>query len=139
MSSAVTTVFGAIPIAFGAGLIPAGSESAGAQVSTVDPVDHTQTTHPIEGYFNGLNIQIGGTIGTLRARAYSGAPGALGTVQLYEATFAYTVASTTLSDSLGAELVVYQAGCYITLEGSVGGMEAIVNPYLMGGTIASKI
>ena len=137
MSQAVTTVFGAIPITLGGGSIPSGSESAAQQVSTVTATSHTATTHPKEGYFNGVNIKIGATTGTLTVRAYSGT--GAGRVEIYRSTFAYTVANTTLSDSLGSELVVFQDSCYITLEANAAGMEATINPYIMGGNTACKI
>ena len=134
---ALTTVFGAIPISMAAGTIPNGSQSAAQQVSVVQTTNHTLTEHPREGYFNGVNIKIGGTTGTLKVRAFSGTGASA--VEIYSAVFAYTVADSTLSDSLGSELVVFQNSCYITLEADAAGMEATINPYIMGGNTACRI
>lgn len=135
--SALATVFGSIPITMAAGTIPNGSQSAAQQVSVVQTINHTLSAAPKEGYFNGVNIKIGGTTGTLKVRAFSGTGASA--VEIYSATFAYTVAASTLSDSLGSELVVFQNFCYITLEADAAGMEATINPYIMGGNTACKI
>ena len=139
MTEAVSTVFGPIALTFGTGSIPVGSQSAAQQVLVVNAINHTITTHPIEGYFNGINVACGGVAGTIKVRAYSANPVDADTYQIYEATFEFAAINTTLSDSLGSELVVFQAGCFITLEGSVPNMEAVVRPYLMSGHTACRV
>jgi len=137
MTELVSRSFGPIPLTFGTGSIPVGSESTAQQVFVVNAVDHNVTVGIIEGYFNGILVACGSTLGDIIVRVYN-EHGGSGQYEIYKAKFEFSAGSETLSDSLGAELVVFQGGCFITLEGSVASMEAMVYPYIMAGNTACK-
>ncbi len=115
--------------------IPSGSESAAQEVEMVNPANIGGAAVDSDFvFFGGCRVVLTATVGTLRVRAYDGDP-AGGGAEIYRANYEYNGTPETLSDRLGADYIPCYDSIYITLEGSVVGMEATVATYIVQGAL----
>ena len=115
--------------------IPSGSESTEQEVEMVNPANIGGAAVDSDFvFFGGCRVVLTATVGTLTVRAYDGDPSAEG-AEIYRADYEYSDAPETLSDRLGADYIPCYDSIYITLEGSVGSMEATVATYIVQGAL----